>query len=69
MDSLDAALGNKLQRATTMLSNAYQDGKQVTARIRASVRGIQAAGRLNGGGRGSDSELDEPVLMSTLRRG
>jgi hypothetical protein len=26
-----------------MLGNAYQDGKQVTARIRAAVRGIQAS--------------------------
>jgi DNA recombination protein RmuC len=42
LDVLDAALENKLQRAVTMLGNAYQDGKQVTARVRASVRGIQA---------------------------
>jgi DNA recombination protein RmuC len=42
LDALDASLENKLQRALTMLGNAYQDGKQVTARIRASVRGIQA---------------------------
>jgi DNA recombination protein RmuC len=47
IDSLDSALENKLQRAVTMLGNAYQDGKQVTARIRASVHGIQAAGRLD----------------------
>ena len=37
-----------LQRATTMLANAYQEGKQVTARIRASVQGIQAASQLDG---------------------
>jgi len=46
LDALDAALENKLQRAVTMLGNAYQDGKQVAARIRASVHGVQAAGRL-----------------------
>lgn len=48
LDALDAALENKLQRAVTMLGNAYQDGKQVAARIRASVHGAQAAGRLDG---------------------
>ena len=46
LDALDSSLENKLQRAVTMLSNAYQDGKQVTARIRASVHGAQAAGQL-----------------------
>lgn len=49
LDALDASMENKLQRAVTMLGNAYQDGKQVTARIRASVHGIQAAERLEGG--------------------
>jgi DNA recombination protein RmuC len=69
VDALDVALENKLQRAATMLSNAYQDGKQVTARIRASVRGIQAAGRLDGPD--SDAgELAEPAsIMGVLRRG
>ena len=42
----------KGQRAATMLGNAYQDGKQVTARIRASLRGIEAAGRLDEAGEG-----------------
>src|SRR5262249_58744281 len=48
LDALDGALENKLQRAVTMLGNAYQDGKQVAARIRASVHGAQAPGRLHG---------------------
>jgi DNA recombination protein RmuC len=69
VDALDASLENKLQRAATMLGNAYQDGKQVTARIRASVRGIQAAGRLEGAGDPLPLEADEPALMSALRRG
>ena len=47
LDALEGALENKLQRAVTMLGNAYQDGKQVSARIRASVHGIQTAGRLD----------------------
>ncbi len=52
LDALDSSLENKLQRAATMLGNAYQDGKQVTARIRASLRGIEAAGRLDEAGEG-----------------
>jgi DNA recombination protein RmuC len=47
LDALESTMENKLQRAVTMLGNAYQDGKQVSARIRASVHGIQAAGRLD----------------------
>ncbi len=46
VDALDAALEHRVQRATTMLGSAYQDGKQVSARIRASLRGIQSAGVL-----------------------
>ncbi|HXM57026.1 MAG TPA: DNA recombination protein RmuC [Candidatus Dormibacteraeota bacterium] len=63
LDALDASLENKLQRAATMLGNAYQDGKQVTARIRASVHGIQAAGQLDV----QASASDEP-LLSVARR-
>ena len=36
-------LENKLQRAVTMLQNAYGEGKQVSARIRASAQSIQVA--------------------------
>src|SRR5215472_12498974 len=63
LDALDAALENKLQRAVTMLGNAYQDGKQVAARIRASVHGVQAAGRLDDPGAG------DPVLTIASRQG
>src|SRR5215831_16568098 len=52
LDVMDAALENRLQRAVTMLGNAYQDGKQVTARIRAAVRGIQASSARVDDGRG-----------------
>jgi DNA anti-recombination protein RmuC len=47
LDGLEGALENKLQRAVTMLGNAYQDGKQTVARIRAAVQGIQASERLD----------------------
>src|SRR5262249_10721388 len=65
VDALDTALENKLQRASTMLGNAYQEGKQVTARIRASVRGIQAAGRLESGEEDAEAarEGDELPLL------
>jgi DNA recombination protein RmuC len=38
LDTLEGVLENKLQRAVTMLQNAYGEGKQVSARIRASAR-------------------------------
>jgi len=67
LDALDGTLENRVQRAATMLANAFQEGKQVTARIRASVQGIQAAGRLEapseavlpdpGGAAGDPSDL------------
>ena len=41
LDVLEGILENKLQRAVTMLQNAYGEGKQVSARIRASAQGIQ----------------------------
>ncbi|HEX6548886.1 MAG TPA: DNA recombination protein RmuC [Candidatus Dormibacteraeota bacterium] len=43
---LDEAFENRIQRAISMLNNAYNDGKIVTARIRASVHGIQSAEKL-----------------------
>ena len=43
LDVLEGVLENKLQRAVTMLQNAYGEGKQVSARIRASAESIQVA--------------------------
>jgi len=43
LDTLEAILENKLQRAVTMLQNAYGEGKQVSARIRASAQSVQVA--------------------------
>jgi DNA recombination protein RmuC len=43
LDTLEGILENKLQRAVTMLQNAYGEGKQVSARIRASAQSIQVA--------------------------
>ena len=41
LDLLEGALENKLQRAIVMLTNAYTEGKQASARIRATAHGIQ----------------------------
>src|SRR6267154_83438 len=43
LDSLEAILDNKLQRALTMLQNTYTEGKQVSARIRSSAQSVQVA--------------------------
>jgi DNA recombination protein RmuC len=42
LDTLESVLDNKLQRAVTMLQNAYGEGKQVSARIRATAQSVQA---------------------------
>ena len=43
LDTLEGILENKLQRAVTMLQNAYGEGKQVSAKIRASTQSVQVA--------------------------
>ncbi len=48
LDALEGVLENRLQRAVTMLTNAYTEGKQVSARIRASAQSIQRSERLEG---------------------
>jgi len=46
LGSLEEVLENRLQRAVTMLTNAYNEGKLVSARIRASTHRIQTSERL-----------------------
>src|SRR2546426_1448099 len=46
LDTLEAILDNKLQRALTMLQNTYTEGKQVSARIRSAAQSVQV---LDGG--------------------
>src|SRR5205814_6773996 len=43
VDVLEGILENKVQRSLTMLQNAYGEGKQVSARIRAAAESIQVA--------------------------
>ncbi len=48
LDALEGVLENRLQKAITMLSNAYTEGKQVSARIRGTAQSIQRSERLEG---------------------
>ena len=48
LETLEGVLENRLQRAVVMLTNAYAEGKQVSARIRASAQSIQRSERLEG---------------------
>lgn len=49
VDALDQVLENKVQKAIVMLQNAFGEGKQSAARIRASAHAIQVAERFDGG--------------------
>src|SRR5439155_20930103 len=49
LEALDGDFENRLQRATVMLQNAYGEGKQVAARIRAATQSIQASEKLTAG--------------------
>jgi hypothetical protein len=46
LTALDDALENRLEKAVKMLSNVFDDGKRITARIRGSVQGIQTSEHL-----------------------
>ncbi|MDQ6637586.1 MAG: DNA recombination protein RmuC [Candidatus Dormibacteraeota bacterium] len=47
LDLLDGELENRLQRAVTLLSNTFAEGRQISSRIRASVQSIQATEHLD----------------------
>ena len=65
LDALEGVLENRLQKAITMLSNAYTEGKQVSARIRGTAQSIQRSERLEGTPSlllvEADAETVEPV--------
>jgi DNA recombination protein RmuC len=48
LDALEGVLENRLQKAIVMLQNAYGEGKQVAARVRASAHSIQRSERIEG---------------------
>src|SRR5467141_827083 len=63
LDTLEAILDNKLQRALTMLQTTYTERKQVSARIRSATQSVQAAE--NGAGELSAEPLGLALLEST----
>jgi hypothetical protein len=63
LDTLEAILDNKLQRALTMLQNTYTEGKQVSARIRSAAQSVQTAE--NGAAEPSTEPLGLALLEST----
>ncbi|HEY3118675.1 MAG TPA: DNA recombination protein RmuC [Chloroflexota bacterium] len=60
LDTLEAILDNKLQRALTMLQNAYGEGKEVSARIRASAQSVQVTEN------GAEEVSTEPLGFAIL---
>src|SRR2546430_2950584 len=48
VDVLEGILENKVQRSLTVLQNAYTEGKQASAKIRASTQGAQISSPSNG---------------------
>ena len=60
LDTLEAILDNKLQRALTMLQNTYTEGKQVSARIRSAAQSVQTAEK------GPAEVSTEPLSLALL---
>src|SRR3989454_4401073 len=60
LDTLEAILDNKLQRALTMLQNTYTEGKQVSAKIRSAAQSVQTTET------GSDEVSTEPLSLALL---
>src|SRR5467141_2688007 len=48
VDVLEGILENKVQRSLTVLQNAYTEGKQATAKIRASTQSVQLSSPSDG---------------------
>ena len=70
VDVLDGILENKVQRSLTVLQNAYTEGRQATAKIRASAQSAQisdlAAGRAQGVFPGEVVSTDSPGAEEDL---
>jgi len=64
LDTLEAILDNKLQRALTMLQNTYTEGKQVSAKIRSAAQSVQTA---ETGGPEASTEPLSLGLLETAR--
>src|SRR6266508_889044 len=70
VDVLEGILENKLQRARTMLQNAYSEGRQATAKIRASAQAAQVsevpAETLSTDSPGTEKDLSTETLRLAL---
>src|SRR2546426_3427048 len=82
VDVLEGILENRVQRSLTVLQNAYTEGKQASARIRASARSAQISevpgdkvfsspshgevGRRAGGAAGDNVSTDSPGAAGDL---
>src|SRR3989441_7681268 len=60
LDTLEGILASKLQRALAMLQNAYGEGKEVSARLRASARSVQVSEN------GVEKASPEPLSLAIL---
>jgi DNA recombination protein RmuC len=60
LDTLEAILDNKLQRALTMLQNTYTEGKQVSAKIRSAAQSVQTTET------GSNEASAEPLSLALV---
>src|SRR5690348_17304373 len=70
VDVLEGILENKVQRSLTVLQNAYTEGRQATAKIRASAQSAQvsegAGDNLSTGSPGAAGELSTETLRLAL---
>ena len=70
VDVLEGILENKVQRSLTVLQNAYTEGKQATAKIRASAHAVQlaegAGENLSTASPGGEPELSTETLRLAL---
>src|SRR5256886_8282303 len=61
VDVLEGILENKVQRSLTVLQNAYSEGRQATAKIRASAQSAQVSELV-----GEDLSTDSPSAQAEL---
>jgi len=61
VDVLEGILENKVQRSLTVLQNAYTEGRQATAKIRASAQSAQVSEALGG-----DLSTESPGVLDDL---
>jgi hypothetical protein len=62
VDVIEGILENKVQRSLTVLQNAYTEGKQASAKIRAATQSVQ----LIGAGSGDKVSTDSPAGATEL---